>query len=68
MNDFLGFPIPIYCERGNVGFFAEPLNAISNVALIFAGLGIYKLLIKNKILNALVIYLAVKFLIKLERV
>lgn len=49
MNDFLGFPIPIYCERGSLGFFEEPLNAISNIALIFAGLGIYKLLIKNKI-------------------
>lgn len=50
MNDFLGIPIPIYCERGSsLEFFAEPLNAISNIAIIFASLGIYRLLTKNKI-------------------
>ena len=50
MNDFLGFPFPIYCERGSsLEFFAEPLNAISNIAFILAGLGIYILLPKNRI-------------------
>ncbi len=49
MDEFLGFPIPTYCERGSLGIFAEPLNAISNVAVVFAGLGIYKLLVKNRI-------------------
>lgn len=50
MNDFLGIPLPILCERGSsMDFFAEPLNAISNIAFILAGFGIYNLLRKNRI-------------------
>lgn len=49
MDSFLGIPLTAYCERSSSGFFAEPLNAISNIAFIFAGFGIYKLLTKNKI-------------------
>lgn len=50
MDDLLGIPLPVYCEGGNsLEFFAEPLNAISNIAFIFAGLGIYRLLTKNRI-------------------
>lgn len=50
MNEILGIPFPTYCERGDsLEFFAEPLNAISNLAFIFAGFGIYRLLIKNRI-------------------
>lgn len=46
----MGIPFPVYCERGDsLEFFAEPLNAISNLAFIFAGLGIYRLLTKNRI-------------------
>ena len=49
MNEFLGIPIPVNCERSNLGFFAEPLNAISNIAFIFAGFGVYQLLAKNRV-------------------
>jgi len=49
MNEFLGIPIPVNCERSNLGFFVEPLNAISNIAFIFAGVGIYQLLAKNRV-------------------
>lgn len=49
MNNFLGIPIPVYCEHSNLEFLAEPLNAISNIAFIFAGIGIYRLLIKSGI-------------------
>lgn len=50
MNDFLGIPLPTYCERGSsMDFFAEPLNAISNIAFILVGFGIYNLLRKNRI-------------------
>lgn len=50
MNDFLGIPFPIYCERtGSTEFFAEPLNVLSNIAFILAGFGIYKLLKAKRI-------------------
>lgn len=49
MGDFLGIPLPVYCERSKLEFFVEPLNAISNIAFLFAGLGIYRLLIKNNL-------------------
>lgn len=50
MNEFLGIPFPIYCERaGSLEFFAEPVTAISNIAFIIAGLGIYTLLRKKRI-------------------
>lgn len=50
MNNLLGIPVPIYCESsGILALFPEPLNAVSNMAFIFAGLGIYKLLTKDKI-------------------
>ncbi|MCB0407191.1 MAG: ceramidase domain-containing protein [Bdellovibrionales bacterium] len=35
--DFLQ-PIDLYCERLSTAFWAEPLNAISNFSIIFAGL------------------------------
>lgn len=31
-------PLDLYCERFGPGLFAEPLNALSNLAFIFAGL------------------------------
>lgn len=50
MNDLLGIPLPILCERGdNLELFTEPLNTISNIAFIFAAYGIHKLLRKNKV-------------------
>lgn len=50
MNEILGIPLPILCERGNnLELFAEPLNTISNIAFIFATYGIYRLLTKNSI-------------------
>ncbi len=36
MNWFL--PIDLYCERTNVAFWAEPFNAISNIAFLLAAL------------------------------
>lgn len=30
-------PVDLYCERFDAGLFAEPLNALSNLAFIFAG-------------------------------
>jgi len=32
-------PIDIYCERVSIAFWAEPINALTNVAFIVAGLG-----------------------------
>lgn len=52
MDNFLGIPLTLYCERSGHELFAEPLNAISNIAFILAGFGIYKLLQKNKIYQA----------------
>ncbi len=31
-------PIDLYCERLDAGFWAEPINAVSNLAFVFAGL------------------------------
>lgn len=44
--------IDIYCERIGIGFWAEPLNAISNIAFMFAAIFAWKLYISHYKNNA----------------
>ncbi|MHA1489208.1 MAG: hypothetical protein ACTSRI_06100 [Promethearchaeota archaeon] len=44
--------IDIYCERIGIEFWAEPLNAISNIAFIFAAIFAWKLYILHYKNNA----------------
>ncbi|NCT41327.1 MAG: ceramidase [Alphaproteobacteria bacterium] len=44
-------PIDIYCERLSAGLWAEPLNAITNLAFIIAGYYALKLARKQSALN-----------------
>ncbi|MCO6185846.1 ceramidase domain-containing protein [Rhizobium sp. L1K21] len=57
-------PIDIYCERTAVGFWNEPLNAISNLAFILAALwGFYALYKRNIWAPPLVLVTVLAFLI-----
>jgi hypothetical protein len=38
-----GYPVIDYCERQGHGFWAEPLNALTNVAFLFAAAGAFAL-------------------------
>jgi hypothetical protein len=39
----LNDPIDLYCERLDAGFWAEPVNAVSNLAFFLAAIGAYML-------------------------
>lgn len=39
----LNDPIDLYCERLHAGFWAEPVNAVSNLAFFLAAIGAYML-------------------------
>lgn len=43
----LNRPIDIYCERIDPGFWAEPVNALSNVAFIIAALWAWRLALRS---------------------
>ena len=45
MNDH---PINLYCERLNTSFWAEPVNALSNIAFIITGIAALILIRRNK--------------------
>ena len=52
----LSKPIDIYCERLDIGIWAEPINAVTNVAFIFAAIIMWlrcKNLVEGKILSFL---------------
>ncbi len=52
----LSKPIDIYCERLDIGIWAEPINALTNVAFILASIFMWlrcKNLVEGKILSSL---------------
>lgn len=42
-------PIDIYCERTDVSFWAEPINALSNLAFILVGLYLFAIARRQKL-------------------
>lgn len=51
-------PIDIYCERLDATFWAEPINAITNIAFIIASLLAFKLYAKEDLKSYVFIFLA----------
>lgn len=51
MTNAMWAPIDIYCERLDPGFWAEPLNALSNLSFFVAAMGIGYLARKNRVLD-----------------
>ena len=47
MNVDLSQPVDVYCERTSAAFWAEPLNALSNIAFILAGFFILRQYLKQ---------------------